>query len=177
MTKMHPVASGVPRNAGVGTGGETRAGPLDNRIPPPIVTVLIGLAMGGASLIAPTVDMSPGMRWGSVGLVGILGGVFGARAFAAFAKARTTVNPVDIGSASALVTTGIYGISRNPMYVGLASLLVVLALSLSNVWLLLGPLIFVIFTTRFQIVPEERAMLAKFGADYSAYRRRVRRWL
>ncbi|MDP9086302.1 MAG: isoprenylcysteine carboxylmethyltransferase family protein, partial [Pseudomonadota bacterium] len=99
------------------------------------------------------------------------------RAFAAFAKAKTTINPVAIDTASSLVSTGIYGVSRNPMYVGLAALLVALALAEGNLWLLLGPLFFVVFTTRFQIVPEERAMLAKFGDDYAAYRRRVRRWL
>lgn len=150
--------------------------PLDNRIPPPIVTVVIGLVMAAASLVAPATNLPGIVRYGALGAVMLVGGVFGTRAFAAFAKAKTTINPVDINAASTLVTTGIYGISRNPMYVGLAALLVALALALSNLWLLFGPLLFVAFVTRFQILPEERVMQSKF-ADYAAYRRRVRRWL
>ena len=151
--------------------------PLDNRIPPPIVTLATGLVMGAASAFVPATTMPPLIRFGALGLVMLVGGIFGARAFAAFAKAKTTINPVDIEAASSLVTTGIYAVSRNPMYVGLASLLVALALALSNAWLLLGPAFFVAFTTRFQILPEERVMQAKFGDAYAAYRARVRRWL
>ena len=55
----------------------------------------------------------------------LLAGVFGAPAFAAFGRAGTTINPVDIDAASALVTGGIYRISRNPMYVGVLTALVV----------------------------------------------------
>lgn len=151
--------------------------PLDNRIPPPVVTVITGVAMAAAALIAPATPMPALVRYATFGVVMLVGGVFGGRAFTAFAKAETTINPVAIDTASSLVSTGIYGVSRNPMYVGLAALLVALALAEGNLWLLLGPLFFVVFTTRFQIVPEERAMLAKFGDDYAAYRRRVRRWL
>jgi protein-S-isoprenylcysteine O-methyltransferase Ste14 len=153
------------------------ATPLDNRIPPPAVTLLTGLGMGAASLAVPSVHIPDGVRYGALVLVMLSGGVFGASAFAAFSRAKTTINPVNIEDASSLVTTGIYGVSRNPMYVGLASLLVALALALSNAWLLVGPLGFILFTTVFQILPEERAMRAKFGDAYTAYCRRVRRWL
>jgi protein-S-isoprenylcysteine O-methyltransferase Ste14 len=151
--------------------------PLDNRIPPPLVTLATGLIMGGAAAFLPATAMPAIVRFGVLGGVLLVGGIFGARAFAAFGRARTTINPVNIEAASTLVTTGIYSVSRNPMYVGLTALLVALALALSNAWLLLGPLFFVVFTTRFQIIPEERAMLAKFGTDFVAYRQRVRRWL
>lgn len=150
---------------------------LDNRIPPPVVTALIAVGMVAASTVTPAVDIPPVVRFSAMGVVLLVGGVYGARAFAAFARAKTTVNPVNIAAASSLVVSGVYSASRNPMYVGLAALLVALALALSNAWLLLGPAFFVIFTTRFQIIPEERVMLAKFGEPYAAYRRRVRRWL
>lgn len=162
---------------GIGQQDDTLLSQLDNRIPPPVVTVLTGLAMGAASLVTPMLELPTVIRFSALGAVLLVGGVFGATAFIAFAKANTTINPVNIDQASALVTTGVYGISRNPMYVGLAALLVALALGLSNAWLLLGPLFFIAFITRFQIIPEERAMLALFGAEYAAYRRRVRRWL
>jgi protein-S-isoprenylcysteine O-methyltransferase Ste14 len=44
-------------------------------------------------------------------------------------------------------------------------------------WTLLGPLAFVLFITRFQIIPEERVLLKKFGDAYTAYQRQVRRWI
>ncbi len=150
---------------------------LDNRVPPPLVTMLTGLAMWGTSFVVPTTRLPDIVRFGALGVVMVVGGVFGASAFRAFARAKTTINPVNIEAASSLVTTGIYGLSRNPMYVGLASLLVALALALPNLWLLSGPAFFIAFTTRFQIIPEERVMLAKFGDAYAAYRARVRRWL
>lgn len=150
---------------------------LDNRIPPPVVTLATGLCMGAASFVTPHTPMPDIARYSALAVVMVVGVVFGASAFAAFGRAKTTINPVDIDAATSLVTTGIYGVSRNPMYVGLASLLVALALALSNVWLLLGPAFFVLFTTQFQIIPEERAMLAKFGQSYADYRRHVRRWL
>ncbi len=150
---------------------------LDNRIPPPIVMLATGAAMSAASFVTPAIPLPAAARFGAIGVALCVGGVFGARAFAAFARAKTTINPVDIEAASSLVTTGVYGVSRNPMYVALTALLVALALALSNAWLLIGPAFFVAFTTRFQILPEERVMRAKFGEAYASYRRRVRRWL
>ncbi|MFM9936629.1 MAG: methyltransferase family protein [Novosphingobium sp.] len=154
-----------------------RTSPLDNRIPPPLVTLITGAVMAGASYLVPPAPLPYPVRLGGLALVMVVGGVFGARAIAAFGRARTTINPVDIDAASTLVTTGIYGVSRNPMYVGLTSLLLALALGLGNAWLLLGPLGFALYITRFQILPEERAMAARFGETYAAYRSRVRRWL
>ena len=75
------------------------------------------------------------------------------------------------------MTSGSYRLTRNPMYLGMAILLATLAIVLSSPWLLLGPLVFVLFITRIQIIPEERAMHARFGDDYAAYCARVRRWI
>ena len=84
---------------------------------------------------------------------------------------------MQIENASALVTTGVYRVSRNPMYVALTSLLTALAVYLANGWAAVGPVLFALFITRFQIIPEERIMQAKFGDAYADYQRRVRRWL
>jgi protein-S-isoprenylcysteine O-methyltransferase Ste14 len=51
------------------------------------------------------------------------------------------------------------------------------AVHLATPWSIVGPLFFVLYITRLQIVPEERAMAARFGADYLDYKKRVRRWL
>ena len=95
----------------------------------------------------------------------------------AFRRARTTINPMKPGKASALVTGGVYQVTRNPMYVGLALLLAAWAVHLSRLWPLIGPALFVLYMNRFQIGPEERVMRGKFGDAYAAYAARVRRWL
>jgi len=63
------------------------------------------------------------------------------------------------------------------MYVGVLFLLVAWAVSLSSGWALLGAMAFMLYINRFQITPEERVLLTMFGADYAAYKTRVRRWL
>lgn len=150
---------------------------LEARIPPPLVTLLIGLSMGAAAFVTPQVEVPDLVRYAAAGTVAAVGAAMGGAAFAAFGRARTTINPVAIEGASSLVTGGVYRLSRNPMYVGLCALLLTLAILLARPWLLVGPLIFFVFITRFQIVPEERVMRAKFGGAYDAYRARVRRWL
>lgn len=95
----------------------------------------------------------------------------------AFRRARTTVNPLNPEAATALVIVGVYRYTRNPMYVGLATMLVGWAVYLAAPLALLGPPIFVLFIARFQIVPEERALAEKFGREFADYRKKVRRWL
>ena len=94
-----------------------------------------------------------------------------------FGRVKTTTNPVNIEAASALVTSGIYSYTRNAMYLGLVAFLLAWAIYLSAYWTLLGPLAFVLFITRFQIIPEERVLHNKFGDAYTAYQRQVPRWL
>jgi protein-S-isoprenylcysteine O-methyltransferase Ste14 len=94
-----------------------------------------------------------------------------------FRRARTTVNPLKPETSAALVSTGVYSFTRNPMYLGMALALFAWAVYLSSVWALLGPVLFALYITRFQIVPEERALDGLFGAPFAAYKKRVRRWL
>lgn len=151
--------------------------PLENRIPPPLVVVLIGVAMAGLAWITPPVEIGSNRQFVAGGLavaLGVLVVIQGARTFW---RNKTTINPVDIESASALVTSGVFGYSRNPMYVGFTAMLVGWAVCLAAPWALVGPVAFVLFTNRFQIIPEERVMQAKFGQAYEDYRAQVRRWL
>ena len=94
-----------------------------------------------------------------------------------FRRAKTTVNPLKPHTASALVDSGIYKISRNPMYVGFALMLVAWQIYLSAPLSLLGVLLFISYMTRFQIEPEEKALAKLFGSDFDLYKTRVRRWL
>jgi protein-S-isoprenylcysteine O-methyltransferase Ste14 len=150
---------------------------LETRIPPPIMMVLTALAMWALSRLLPTLQVPDAVRYGAAAVLLVFGGSVGGLAISTFRRVGTTINPVEIETASSLVTTGIYAVTRNPMYVGLTTLLVTLAVLLSGPWLLAGPLFFALYTTRFQIIPEERVMQAKFGRTYEDYRARVRRWL
>ncbi len=95
----------------------------------------------------------------------------------AFLVAHTTVNPVDPLQTEAIVTTGLYRFSRNPMYLGMLLLLAGAACVAQNVLSLLVPFLFVFCITILQIKPEERALRTKFGDVYRDYKRRVRRWI
>jgi protein-S-isoprenylcysteine O-methyltransferase Ste14 len=94
-----------------------------------------------------------------------------------FRRARTTVNPLKPDTASALVASGIFRLTRNPMYLGGLFCLVGWAVFLANVAAFLLLPLFVLYLNRFQIAPEERALTARFGADFAAYCGKVRRWL
>ena len=86
------------------------------------------------------------------------------------------MNALEPERASSLVVEGVYGRTRNPMYLGLALTLVGWAVYLAAPWALIGPALFVALITRIQIVPEERALSEKFGSEFAAYRQAVRRW-
>lgn len=95
---------------------------------------------------------------------------------AAFRRAKTTVNPLTPG-ASALVTTGIYGWTRNPMYLGMLLVLLGVGVGLGNFLSVAMAAGFIPLINQLQIRPEERFLTERFGADFDAYRSRVRRWL
>lgn len=94
-----------------------------------------------------------------------------------FRRHRTTVDPLHPDRANTLVTTGANQVTRNPMYVGMAGLLVSHAL-LRRSWIALVPAgLFVLIIDRTQVAAEEAALLERFGAEFDAYRTRVPRWL
>ena len=150
---------------------------LENRLPPPLVMLAFALALWLAARALPPPVIPYPVRFAMTALLSVAAAAFMLPALTAFARAGTTVNPIAIDTASALVTTGSYRISRNPMYVGLTLLLAAWAVGLGSAWLLAGPLLYALFITRFQIVPEEKALDRLFGAEFVAYKARVRRWL
>lgn len=106
-----------------------------------------------------------------------LSGVLAIAAFVGLWRAGTTFNPLNPERATKLVTSGVYAISRNPLYLSLLLLLIAYAVSLWSLPAAAGPAVFVAYITRFQVVPEERALEAKFGDAFTDYKRRVRQWI
>lgn len=150
---------------------------LETRFPPPLVALVIAVLMWLASYWLPATSLPRGLTYAIAAVVLLAGLSFSIRAMRSFRKADTTANPVRIEKASSLVTDGVYLFSRNPMYVGVTLDLCAIAFFLNCLWTLVGPAIFVAYTTRFQIMPEERLLAAKFGDAYRDYCQRVRRWL
>lgn len=150
---------------------------LELRVPPVAVVLLAAALMWLLAGAAPAWRIEVPMRLAlSIVLAGagIAVALEGIRAFRA---ARTTVNPLAPQNASAVVDSGIYRASRNPMYLGMLLVLAGWGAWLSNLAALAGLPAFAAYMTRFQIRPEERALQQKFGAPYAAYLRQVRRWL
>ena len=150
---------------------------LEHRIPPPLVMLLCAFAMWQFARLLPPMEVDTTVRLVLAGLF-VIDGVFCCLAGVyCFRKAHTTVDPLHPAKASHLVTGGIYQVSRNPMYLGFSILLLAWAVFLASPWTLLGVPAFIAFITRFQIIPEERALQALFGDAYRDYQDRVRRWL
>ena len=154
-----------------------RPSALDMRIPPLLVTLLVGLVMLAAARWGPAGPW-PAMHWPGLGLALVMAGVAVALAgVLAFRRHQTSVNPLHGDAVATLVDSGIYRVSRNPMYVGFATWLVALACALGSPLAWLGPLVHIAWLTRWQIIPEERLLAARFGQPYLEYCRRVRRWI
>ena len=150
---------------------------LDHKIPPPAVMLVFAVSMWLLSAAESSLALAvPWHRTVAV-IIWCLGITISLAGVLEFRRARTTVNPLNPQAATAMVTSGIYRYSRNPMYVGLLFVLIGWALWLSNVIAFLLPPFFVLYINRFQIEPEERALSAKFGEAFRKYRRLVRRWL
>ncbi len=145
------------------------------RIPPWVWFLLSLLAGLGLHRIVPLGFMPPeaGSIFGWV-IVG-LGMAILALSERQFARHRTSHD--NRGITSALITTGPFRLSRNPVYLGLMIMLVGLAVTFNVLWLLISmPLAFLVI--QFHVVPKEEACLQQlFPNTYTGYQSSVRRWL
>lgn len=149
---------------------------LETKIPAPVVAMAAGGMMKlYAGLADVAIDASPLLAEIGIGIAQF-SAIVAVLAFGSFWRARTTINPLDPSRASVLVTGGIFRVTRNPMYLSLLLLLVAYAVRLGSWVEWLGPAVFAAYVTRFQIVPEERILAAKFGTAFLAYKTRTRRW-
>ncbi len=149
---------------------------LELKVPPPLVALVLGLLMGLTPAAAGLLEIpDPARVVFALLLVGV-GQSIGIAGMVALRGARTTLHPRKAGLASALVVGGVYRYTRNPMYVGLLLTLLAWAVYLANPFAAVWVVVYVLYITRFQILPEERVLASLFGTEYTAYQGRVRRW-
>lgn len=150
---------------------------LELKVPPPLVALLVGTIMWGLAQLPPQWNVPSIIRYVVFPIPIVMGLAFAVSGFIAFRRVRTTIDPMHPGKTTALVDTGIYGFTRNPMYVGLLFLLLGWTIFLDSPWALIGPLVFIAWINYLQIIPEERILTQLFGESYRQYQARVRRWL
>lgn len=150
---------------------------LELKVPPVIVVLIAAAVMWLLAEATPLLGFEVPARKGVVTVLVVLGIVIIGAGIAAFRRAQTTVDPRTPEAASSVVRTGIYRWSRNPMYLGFLLILAAWGIALSNGLALLVLPLFVAYMNRFQILPEERALRHRFGADYETYTASVRRWI
>ncbi|WP_296935893.1 isoprenylcysteine carboxylmethyltransferase family protein [uncultured Marinobacter sp.] len=150
---------------------------LEKRIPPVALVLIVGLLMWLIAKAGPRIEVGETLRSAIAISLFLLGVLFALAGVLAFRSSKTTVDPRKPEATSALVSSGVYRYSRNPMYVGFALWLLAWGVFLASAWALIGVIVFVMYMNRFQIAPEERALREIFGDEFRDYEQRVRRWL
>lgn len=150
-----------------------------NRLPWPPMIYLAALAIAcGLQFWLPFRNLdrliATAPRWSGVALM-VAGAAIDLVAMLTLRRHGTTVRP-HAGS-KALCTTGIYGFSRNPIYLGNSLGMAGLAVALQWSWLLLLVPVVGAAVTWLAIAREEEHLLLRFGPDFKDYCNRVRRWL
>lgn len=146
------------------------------RLPPPLVMGGFGTLAYGTKFIA-TVDWLGDYHILLAAICTLLAGSFIAPSVVAFAKEKTTVNPYTPKRSTTLVRTGVYSLSRNPMYLAMALALLAWCAYLDNLLNLVSVVGFVVYMNELQIEFEERILLQIFGEQYVEYCSQVRRWI
>ncbi len=150
---------------------------IRNKIPPPVIALTIGLLMWALHINWPVYNFdTPALFYIGVTFISI-GLCLDILSFFNFRKNKTTVNPISPEKASHLVVEGFYRFTRNPMYLGMLSVLTGTALLFSSLsGFLLLPL-FIFLMNNLQIKPEEAVLERLFTKEYLEYKKAVRRWM
>lgn len=144
------------------------------RIPPPViflVSLLVGCAIDSAWLYGDGVGRVELISGGGLVAVGLWFILWG---FKTQRDADTDVEPWKL--TTAIVETGPYFLTRNPMYLGMTAANIGLAMMLGSAWSMATLFVCIIVIDRYVIDREEAYLEAKFGDSYLDYKSRVRRW-
>ncbi len=150
---------------------------FDLKIPPVAVVLCAASLMWVVARFLPVGDLQLPARIFFAITFAAIGVLTSGLGVMEFRRARTTVNPTKPGATSLLVHSGVYSLTRNPMYLGFLLILFGGAILLRNAFAFSFLPMFILYVNRFQIQPEERALTEKFGATFTGYAARVRRWI
>jgi len=149
---------------------------MELKVPPALIFLCFGLMM---SLLAKFLPIGYFDFFGRLLLIKILVGFSVTIALLAlfqYKKASKSIGSTKSDKASSLVVGGIFKFSRNPIYLSLLLMLLALAVFLGNAFNILIAAGFVGYMNRFQIIPEEKILLNKFGRSFKDYCILTRRW-
>ena len=148
---------------------------MKTKIPPPIIALIcIAINYLSTYLINPVYFPNIEIIGGLILLFGVITAML---AILLLKKNKTTVNPLRPEETTSLVTTGIYSITRNPMYLGLLFVISSTILFFGSWFGIITLLFFIWYINKYQIISEEEAMQKLFGDKYYDYKQRVRRWI
>jgi protein-S-isoprenylcysteine O-methyltransferase Ste14 len=148
---------------------------METKIPPPIVTLIFGFATYLSRKIFPEIEIQYSSFFGIFLL--LLGFFILISAVKLFRNDKTTVNPLSPEQATKLVSNGIFKLSRNQMYLGMAVILASVAVFFNIIGGIISMALFCLYITKFQIIPEEKAMKELFAQDFEQYMQATRRWI
>jgi protein-S-isoprenylcysteine O-methyltransferase Ste14 len=140
-----------------------------------LACLVLGFALDRLLPLPLTLSDAALIRWTAGGSLIVIGVAIVAAGVRSFSRAATPVpsnQPV-----RALVTTGIHGWSRNPIYVGMFLLYAGIGIAARSPWVLILALPLVIILRYGVVAREERYLERRFGGAYRDYKARVRRWL
>jgi protein-S-isoprenylcysteine O-methyltransferase Ste14 len=144
---------------------------------PPVMVAAIVAAGWAMNQLVPLTVVEPvpiAVRIGG-GLIGACAFVIASAAFFELYWAKTTFRPGH--TANALVYLGVFKYSRNPIYLSFALFALGLGIATANPWMVLTAPIVLLYLQERVVKREETYLTARFGADYLAYKAKVRRWI
>lgn len=146
-------------------------------IPPPIFALGAILILYGGDKIVPSLSIHPQGQWLVGAICVVIGVAIAVISVGKFRQEKTTITPVHPATATALVTSGMYRYTRNPMYLGMAFCIAGIGIGLGSLLTLVVLPIFVWLITHIQISIEEVALEKRFRQAYTDYMSKVRRWI
>lgn len=149
---------------------------LELKVPPPIIFVLSIFLTYLCSRYLPYMPFPTStslFHWPLIALAVTIGlaGIW------EFRKFGTTIDPTKPEKSTSLVSSGIFRVTRNPMYLSMLLIVIAMMLKLGSASGFVGVIFFALYITYFQIKPEEVVIEGIFGKDYVTYKSKVRRWI
>ncbi len=150
---------------------------LELKIPPAALLIICIAGMLSAQVYLPLMPLNLWIKWGLTGV--LLSGALIIIMLAVwhFRQHTTTVNPMQPEQTKQLLTNGVMQYTRNPMYLGFLMLIIATGIAMQSYIFPIVSLVFITWITRFQIIPEERALNALFPIEFIQYCKTTRRWI